>query len=106
MRITAFSTPVFSSRLLTRAVLYRDREGAAEHSSQKRFKWLKLMIVLLIIAACGVMMFAPSQNVKAQRVSAREGNSGDDNLSKQLASALSNAGFTGRIVETLDNRLG
>src|SRR5262245_8748980 len=35
--LTAFSTPVFSSRLLTRAVLYRDREGAAEHSSQKRF---------------------------------------------------------------------
>src|SRR5262245_19441512 len=29
---------MFRNRLLTRAVLYRDREGAAERSSRKRFK--------------------------------------------------------------------
>src|SRR5215475_7025056 len=71
-----------------------------------RVKYLKVIIVLLVIAACGVMMSAPSQNVKAQRASARDGNSGDDNLSKQLLSALSNAGFTGRIADTLKSRLG
>jgi hypothetical protein len=34
---TAFSTLVFRYRLLTRAVQYRDREGAAEHASRNCF---------------------------------------------------------------------
>jgi cytochrome c peroxidase len=71
-----------------------------------RIKWLKLTIVLLVIAACGVMMSAPSQNVKAQSGSSREGTSETDNLSKQLASALRDLGFTGRIADTLEDRLG
>ena len=71
-----------------------------------RIKWLKVIIVLLIIAACGVMMSAPSQNVKAQSGSPREGNSGDDNLSGQLSAALRTMGFTGRIESRLENRLG
>jgi cytochrome c peroxidase len=71
-----------------------------------RIKWLKVTIVLLIIAACGVMMSAPSQNVKAYGGSPDEGNSGSDNLSGQLGAALRNVGFTGRIADTLEDRLG
>jgi cytochrome c peroxidase len=71
-----------------------------------RIKWLKVIIVLLVIAACGVMMSAPSQNVKAQSASPNQGNSGNDNLSGQLTSALRNMGFTGRIEERLETRLG
>src|SRR5262245_12318181 len=88
-----------------------------------RIKWLKLIIVLLIIAACCVMMSAPSQNVKAQSGSSNQGNSGrqsmndqgastkegtseSDNLSNQLASTLRDVGFTGRIADTLEDRLG
>src|SRR5215813_7856053 len=71
-------------------------------------KWLKLTIVLLIIAACGVMMSAPSQNVKAQSASTQgpSPKEGSDNLSNQLASALRDVGFTGRIADTLEDRLG
>src|SRR5215510_13794333 len=71
-----------------------------------RVKYLKVIIVLLVIAACGVMMSAPSQSASAQGASTRDGNSGSDNMSKQLASALSNLGFTGRIADTLEDRLG
>ena len=71
-----------------------------------RIKWLKVIIVLLIIAACSVMMSAPFQNVKAQSGSPREGTSESDNLSKQLAAALRTMGFTGRIESKLENRLG
>jgi len=52
------------------------------------------------------MMSAPSQNVKAQSGSPREGTSESDNLSKQLASAFRNVGFTGRIESRLESRLG
>src|SRR5262249_17989885 len=73
-------------------------------------KWIKLTVVLLIIAACGVMMSAPSQNVKAQSASAQGASAspkeGSDNLSNQLASALRDLGFTGRIADTLEDRLG
>jgi cytochrome c peroxidase len=65
-----------------------------------------VIIVLLIIAACSVMMSAPFQNVKAQGASPNQGNSGNDNLSGQLTSALRNMGFTGRIEERLETRLG
>src|SRR5215813_4531023 len=82
------------------------RRRLRESRGFMRIKWIKVIIVLLIIAACGVMMSAPSQNVKAQIASTRDGNSGNDNLSKQLASVLSTLGFTGRIADTLDNRLG
>jgi len=71
-----------------------------------RIKWLKVIIVLLIIAACSVMMSAPSQNVKAQSGSPREGNTENQNLSGQLTAALSSMGFTGRIQSRLENRLG
>ncbi|HEY9435724.1 MAG TPA: cytochrome c peroxidase [Blastocatellia bacterium] len=71
-----------------------------------RIKWLKVTIVLLIIAACSVMMSAPSQNVKAQSGSPREGSTENDNLSGQLTAALSSMGFTGRIQSRLENRLG
>jgi len=52
------------------------------------------------------MMSAPSQNVKAQGASPKEGTSDSENLSKQLSSALRTAGFTGRIESSLKNRLG
>jgi cytochrome c peroxidase len=88
-----------------------------------RIKWLKVIIVLLIIAACGVMMSAPPRNVKAQGASTKQedsenenGNaqgaskkqedSENENLSGRLTSALRNMGFTGRIESGLENRLG
>jgi cytochrome c peroxidase len=71
-----------------------------------RIKWLKVIIVLLIIAACGVMMSAPSQNVKAQSGSPKEGTSESEKLSGQLKAALGAMGFTGRIQSRLENRLG
>jgi cytochrome c peroxidase len=71
-----------------------------------RIKWLKVIIVLLIIAACSVMMSAPSQNVKAQSGSPNQGNSESKNLSGQLTAALRTMGFTGRIESRLENRLG
>jgi cytochrome c peroxidase len=76
-----------------------------------RIKWLKVIIVLLVIAACGVMMSAPSQNVKAQGANAqvaspKEGTSDNDKLSGDLSAALRAVGFTGRIADTLEDRLG
>jgi cytochrome c peroxidase len=71
-----------------------------------RVKWLKVSVVLLIIAACGVMMFAPSQNVKAQGGSSNQGNIDSQNLSGQLIARLRDVGFTGRIESTLERRLG
>lgn len=72
-----------------------------------RIKWLKAIIVLLIIATCGVMMSAPSQNVKAQRgPSPNEGSSENENMDGQLTSILAAMGFTGRIESRLENRLG
>jgi hypothetical protein len=38
-RSTAFSIPMFRNRLLTRAVLYRAREGAAERSNRNALKF-------------------------------------------------------------------
>jgi cytochrome c peroxidase len=68
-----------------------------------RIKWLKVIIVLLIIAACSVMMSAPSQNVKAQ---SGPGNIENQNLNGNLTAALATAGFTGRIQSKLESRLG
>jgi cytochrome c peroxidase len=68
-----------------------------------RIKWLKVIIVLLIIAACSVMMSAPSQNVNAQ---SGPGNTESQNLSGELTAALATMGFTGRIESRLVNRLG
>jgi cytochrome c peroxidase len=71
-----------------------------------RFKWLKVIIVLLIIAACSVMMSAPSQNVKAQSGSSNQGNSESQKLSAELTSTLRTSGFTGRMQSELGRRLG
>ncbi len=71
-----------------------------------QIKWLKVIIVLLIIAACSVMMSAPSQNVKAQSGSSNQGNSDSEKLSAQLIAALRAMGFTGRIESRLETRLG
>jgi cytochrome c peroxidase len=71
-----------------------------------RVKWLKVSVVLLIIAACGVMMFAPSQNVDAQEEPSDQANSDGNNLSGQLIARLREVGFTGRIESTLERRLG
>jgi len=71
-----------------------------------RIKWLKVIIVLLVIAACGVMMSAPSQNVKAQSGSTNEGNNEREILNGQLTSVLRTLGFTGRIQSELVRRLG
>jgi cytochrome c peroxidase len=71
-----------------------------------RIKWLKVIIVLLIIAACSVIMSAPSQNVKAQGGSSNQGNTDRQILSGELIAALRAKGFTGRIESTLENRLG
>jgi cytochrome c peroxidase len=68
-----------------------------------RIKWLKVIIVLLIIAACSVMVSAPSQNVKAQ---SGPGNIENQNLDGELTSTLASMGFTGRIQSRLENRLG
>jgi cytochrome c peroxidase len=71
-----------------------------------RIKWLKVTVVLLIILGCSVVMFAPSQNVKAWEVAPDEGNSGDNNLSGLLTARLAELGFTGRIESTIERRLG
>jgi cytochrome c peroxidase len=68
-----------------------------------RIKWIKVIIVLLIIVACSVMMSAPSQNVKAQ---SGPGNNESQALNGELTAALSTMGFTGRIQSRLENRLG
>src|SRR5262249_7236503 len=86
--------------------VYLRRRRLSESRRLMRIKWLNVIIVLLIIAACGVMMSAPSQNVKAQMKSPKEGTSGSDNLSKHLASALRTIGFTGKIESKLEKRLG
>src|SRR5262245_52143269 len=67
-----------------------------------RLKWLKLIIVLLIIAACSVMMSAPSQNVNAQDPK-QDDTKKEDRL---LTARLRDLGFTGRIQSTLSGRLG
>ncbi|HEX5084471.1 MAG TPA: cytochrome c peroxidase [Blastocatellia bacterium] len=71
-----------------------------------RIKRLKVIVVLLIIAACGVMMSAPSQSVKAQSGSLNQEDSESENLSGQLTAALRAIGFTGRIESGLEKRLG
>jgi cytochrome c peroxidase len=71
-----------------------------------RVKWLKVTVVLMIIAACGVMMFAPSQNVVAQSGPRPQDGSESDKLSQQLIARLNDVGFTGRIESKLQQRLG
>jgi cytochrome c peroxidase len=73
-----------------------------------RIKWLKVIIVLLVIAACGVMMSAPSQNVKAQGAKGVTAQNLDkvDPLTQELTAKLQELGFTGRIADTLEGRLG
>jgi cytochrome c peroxidase len=71
-----------------------------------RVKWLKVSVVLLIIAACSVMMFAPSQNVEAQSGPGGQGGNDGNNLSGQLIARLRDVGFTGRIQSKLEQRLG
>jgi hypothetical protein len=51
-----------------------------------RIKWLKVIIVLLIIAAYGVMMSAPSRNVKAQGGSTKQEDSENEKGKAQGAS--------------------
>src|SRR5262245_13300430 len=59
-------------------------------------KRLKLIILLLSLAASSAMMFASSKGVKAQ----------DDALNRELTAELQELGFTGRIEDTLEDRLG
>src|SRR5262245_49167491 len=59
-------------------------------------KRLKLIILLLSLAASSAMMFASSKGVKAQ----------DDALTRELTAELQELGFTGRIQYTLEDRLG
>src|SRR5262245_59623212 len=70
-------------------------------------KWLKVIIVLLVIAACGVMMSAPSQNVKAQGEKGVKAQDLEkvDHLTQELTAKLQELGFTGRIEDTLKLRL-
>src|SRR5215475_866054 len=58
-------------------------------------KRLKL-IILLLLTANGVIMFASSKGAKAQ----------DDALNRELTAELQDLGFTGRIGDTLEVRLG
>src|SRR5262245_4539913 len=67
-----------------------------------RVRWLKVTVFLLVMVVCGVMMFAPSQNAKAQSGS----NSGSNALDELLSARLYDLAFTGRIQETLEDRLG
>jgi cytochrome c peroxidase len=65
-------------------------------------KRLKLIIHLLSLTASGVMMFASSKGVKAQD----EALAKDDPLTRELTAKLHELGFTGRIADKLENRLG
>src|SRR5262245_26144347 len=71
-----------------------------------RDKQLKVIVVLLMIATCSVMMFAPSQNVKAYEESVDEGDSESDQLSALLTAKLRELGFTGKTQSMLRVRLG
>jgi cytochrome c peroxidase len=65
-------------------------------------KRLKLIILLLSLIASGAMMFASSKGVKAQD----EALCKDDELTRELTAKLQELGFTGRIEDTLEDRLG
>src|SRR5215831_4483304 len=65
-------------------------------------KRLKLIIILLSLTANGAMMFASSKGVKAQG----EALCKDDALNRELTAELQDLGFTGRIEDTLEDRLG
>src|SRR5262252_4605409 len=65
-------------------------------------KRLKLIIILLSLTASGAMIFASSKGVKAQD----EASCKDDALTRELTAELRELGFTGRIEDTLEDRLG
>jgi cytochrome c peroxidase len=61
-------------------------------------KRLKLIVLLLSLTISGVMMFASFKGVKAQAQV--------DPLTQELTARLQELGFTGRIADTLEARLG
>ena len=65
-------------------------------------KRLKLIILLLSLTASGAMTFASSKGGKAQD----EALCKDDALTRELTAELQELGFTGRIEDTLEERLG
>jgi len=65
-------------------------------------KRLKLIILLLSLTASGAMTFASSKSGKAQD----EALCKDDALTRELTAELQELGFTGRIEDTLEERLG
>src|SRR5262249_4833718 len=65
-------------------------------------KRLKLIILLLALTTSAVMMVASSKGVKAQE----EAQAKDDPLTQDLTAKLHELGFTGRIADTLEGRLG
>src|ERR1700741_1061452 len=65
-------------------------------------KRLKLIILLLSLTASGAMMFASSKGAKALDKALRK----DDALTQELTDTLQELGFTGRIEDTLEDRLG
>src|SRR5215510_2497482 len=65
-------------------------------------KRLKLIIILLSLTASGATIFASSEGVKVQD----EALCKDDALTQELTSKLQELGFTGRIEDTLEDRLG
>jgi len=65
-------------------------------------KRLKLIILLLSLTASGAMTFASSKGGKARDKASCK----DDALTQELTDTLQDLGFTGRIADTLEERLG
>jgi hypothetical protein len=63
--LTAFSTLVFRNRLLTRAVQYRDRDGAAEHAcriGERKRSLTETRPLLMLMISAGVRHVAPRRH--------------------------------------------
>jgi len=65
-------------------------------------KRLKLIILLLSLTASGAMIFASSKDVKAKDETLCKG----DALTRELTAKLQEVECTGRIEDTLEDRLG
>ena len=65
-------------------------------------KRLKLIILLLSLTASGALTFASSKGGKARDKDLCK----DDALTQELTDTLQELGFTGRIEDTLEDRLG
>jgi hypothetical protein len=71
--LTAFSTLMFRDRLLTRAVQYRDRKGAAEQASRKCIRHPLFLHTVIDISSLSIvkipalLIFMPLQTFSVNR---------------------------------------